>query len=103
MTDMPVNQPSAELQPELSPGLRPEIRNWCEVWRTCLQNVLGQVSGQPATFEISTAPVPTSDSDVLFSVVAGGAVRGEMTLRLPAASGTRLAQKLLSETGAAGE
>ncbi len=76
----------------------PELRNWCETWKTCLQNVLSQVSGQPAAFEISSQPVPAADSDVWYTVVAGGAVHGEMTLRLPAASGTRLAQKFLSET-----
>jgi flagellar motor switch protein FliN/FliY len=47
--------------------------------------------------------VPAADSDVWYTVVAGGAVHGEMTLRLPAASGTRLAQKFLSETEPAAE
>lgn len=81
-----------------APELRAELRNWCEAWKTCLQNVLSQVSGQPAAFEISSEPLPTADSDAWYTVVAGGAVHGEMTLRLPAASGTRLAQKFLGET-----
>ncbi len=94
MTDSPENNvPGA---PAKNPA--PELRNWCETWKTCLQNVLSQVSGQPAAFEISSQPVPAADSDVWYTVVAGGAVHGEMTLRLPAASGTRLAQKFLSET-----
>ncbi|MFI5090968.1 MAG: FliM/FliN family flagellar motor switch protein [Terriglobales bacterium] len=38
-----------------------------------------------------------------YTVVAGGAVHGEMTLRLPADSGTRLAQKFLGETKPAAE
>ncbi len=81
-----------------APELRTELRNWCEAWKTCLQNVLSQVSGQPAPFEISSEPLPTADSDAWYTVVAGGAVHGEMTLRLPAASGTSLAQKFLGET-----
>ena len=85
------------------PELRLDLRNWCEAWKTCLQNVLSQVAGQLAAFEISSQPVPAADSDVWYTVVAGGAVRGEMTLRLPAASGTRLAQKFLSESEPAAE
>jgi flagellar motor switch protein FliN/FliY len=81
-----------------APALRPELSNWCEAWKTCFQNVLSQISGQPAVFEISSQPLPATDSDVWYTVVAGGAVHGEMSLRLPTASGTRLAQKLLSET-----
>src|SRR5713226_1439628 len=94
MTDSPENNvPGA---PAKNPA--PKLRNWCETWKTCLQNVLSQVSGQPAAFEISSQPVPAADSDVWYTVVAGGAVHGEMTLRLPAASGTRLAQKFLGES-----
>jgi flagellar motor switch protein FliN/FliY len=81
-----------------APALRTELHNWCEAWKTCFQNVLSQISGQPAVFEVSPQPLPATDSDVWYTVVAGGTVHGEMSLRLPAASGTRLAQKLLSET-----
>jgi flagellar motor switch protein FliN len=94
-------EPRPEPRSELHHELRPELRNWCEAWKTCLQNVLAQVSGtaseKPAAFEISSQPLPGADSDVWYTVVAGGAVHGEMTLRLPAASGTRLAQKFLGE------
>jgi flagellar motor switch protein FliN/FliY len=98
MTDVP-DAPAKNPAPEL----RTELRNWCEAWRTCLQNVLSQVSGQPATFEVSPQPLAAADSDVWYTVVAGGSVHGEMTLRLPAASGTRLAQKFLGETEPAAE
>lgn len=93
MTDTPIvasNNPGSEL--------RIELRNWCEAWKTCLQNVLSQVSGQPTVFEISSEPLPAADADVWYTVVAGGAVHGEMALRLPAASGARLARKFLGET-----
>jgi len=101
--DAPAKNPAPKLRTELRSELRSELRNWCEAWKTCLQNVLSQVSGQPAAFEISSQPVPAGDSDVWYTVVAGGAVHGEMTLRLPAASGTRLAQKFLSEAEPAAE
>jgi flagellar motor switch protein FliN len=83
-----------------NPGseLRTDLRNWCEAWKTCLQNVLSQVSGQPSVFEISSELLAVADADVWYAVVVGGAVHGEMTLRLPAASGARLARKLLGET-----
>ena len=105
VSDTPATNPTperqAEPQAETRPELRPELRNWCEAWQTCLQNVLSQVSGtapgKSAVFEIASQPLPVADFDVWYTVVAGGAVHGEMTLRLPAASGTRLAQKFLGE------
>ena len=93
MTDAPVDSPA--------PELRSELRNWCEAWKTCLQNVLSQVSGQPIAFEISSQRPASTASDLWYTVVAGGATHGEMTLRLAAASGTRLARKFLGETGPA--
>ena len=106
MTDVPdaaANDPAPVLHAEL----HAELRNWCEAWKTCLQNVLSQISGdasgQPAAFEISSEPLPSTDSDLWYTVVAGGAAHGEMTLRLPAASGTRLAQKFVGETEPAPE
>jgi flagellar motor switch protein FliN len=80
--------------------LRSDILKWCEAWQTCFQNVLTQVSGSSgpaAVFEISSEPLLAAASDVWYTIAAGGAIRGEMTLRLPAASGTRLALKFLGE------
>jgi flagellar motor switch protein FliN len=91
--DASAHNPGSEPRPEI----RPEIRNWCEAWKTCLQNVLSQVSGQPIAFEISLQPLATTGSDLWYTVVAGGATHGEMTLRLSPASGTRLAKKFLGE------
>jgi flagellar motor switch protein FliN/FliY len=102
MTDVP-DAPANNPAPVLHAELHAELRNWCEAWKTCLQNVLSQVSGQPAAFEISSEPLPSTDSDLWYTVVAGGAAHGEMTLRLPAASGTRLAQKFVGETEPAPE
>ena len=93
MTDAPGKSPASVLRIELS--------NWCEAWETCFKKVLTQISGQATVFEVSSQSLPLTDSDVWYTVVAGGAVHGEMTLRLSAASGTRFAQKLLSETASA--
>src|SRR5208337_3583004 len=90
MTDASAKSPASALRPELS--------NWCEAWETCFKKVLAQITGQPTVFEIACQSLAVSDSDVWYTVVAGGAVHGEMSLRLPAASGTRLAQKFLCET-----
>jgi flagellar motor switch protein FliN len=92
MTDDPANNPASEL--------RPELRAWCDAWKACLENVLSQVSGKSNVFEVSDQPLITADSDIWFMVVAGGATRGEMALRLSAASGTRLARNFLGETEA---
>ena len=78
--------------------LNPELKAWFEAWETCTQTVLSQIFGHPVTFETPSEAPPGADSDLWYTVVAGGALRGEMTLRLPAASGTRLAQKFLQET-----
>jgi flagellar motor switch protein FliN len=97
MTDIPdafPHQPASEARAEA----RPELRNWCEAWKSCFQNVLTQVAGRPHIFEISSQPLSAAESDVWYTVVAAGAAHGEMTLRLPAASGTRLAQKFLGES-----
>src|SRR5208282_3932295 len=97
MTNVPV-APANNRAPALHAELRTELINWCEAWRTCLQNVLSQVSGQPNTFETSFQPLPTSDSDLCYTVTAAGAVHGEMSLRLPVASANRLARRFLGET-----
>jgi flagellar motor switch protein FliN/FliY len=91
MTETPGKQPTAELQA------------WLEVWKTCTQNVLSQVSAPAVTFEVAPEPLPPADSDLWYTVVAGGAVRGEMSLRLPSASAARMAQKFLGETEPAPE
>jgi len=101
MTDIP-EASDRNPPPEPQRELRAELRNWCEGWKSCLQNVLTQVSGKTSpTFETSVQPLAATDTDVWYTVVAGGAVHGEMTLRLPAATGTRLAQMFLGESAPA--
>lgn len=78
--------------------LSPELSAWLAGWEQCLQTVLSQVTAQPVAFDVSADALPGADSDLWFTVVAGGAVRGEMSLRLPAATAMRLAQRFLQET-----
>jgi flagellar motor switch protein FliN len=83
--------------------LTPQLRTWLDAWKTCAQNVLSQVSAQTIAFEIASQPLPTIDSDLWYTVVAGGAVRGEMSLRFSSASAMRLAQTFLGESDPAQE
>lgn len=77
--------------------LTPQQQTWFEIWKTCTEQVLSQVAGQPMAFELSAEPLATVETDLWYTVVAGGAAQGEMTLRLAAASAARLAQKFLGE------
>ena len=83
--------------------LKPELKVWFDTWNSCVQGVLSQIFGQPVTFELSAEPLAAADSDLWYTVTAAGAVHGEMSLRLPIDSGTRLAQKFLGETEPAPE
>jgi flagellar motor switch protein FliN/FliY len=82
----------------------PGVRAWLEAWRTSTQNVLAQVSSQTIAFDISLDDLPPqAESDLLFTVVAGGSVHGEMALRVPSSSAVRLTQKFLGEVEPAAE
>src|SRR5882757_5685260 len=83
---------------EAAKELSAEQRVWLEAWETCTQVVISQITGQPVVFEVAPEAVPGEASDIWYTMVVGGAVRGEMTLRLPSASAVRLAQKFLQET-----
>jgi flagellar motor switch protein FliN/FliY len=88
---------------EAAKELSAEQKAWLEAWETCTQMVISQITGQPVVFEVAPEAVPGEASDIWYTMVVGGAVRGEMTLRVPAASAVRLAQKFLQETEPAPE
>ncbi len=77
---------------------KPELEAWLDAWRSCTQDVLSQISGQPTVFETIFETLATAESDLRYTVVAAGAVQGEMAVRLSEASGQRLAGKFLGET-----
>jgi flagellar motor switch protein FliN len=91
MTDDASERPKLELRADLLP--------WSEAWRTCAQNVISQTSGQPQAFELTSTAFDAADSDLRYTVVAAGAVQGEMSLRLHQASGIWLARRFLGEIG----
>jgi flagellar motor switch protein FliN/FliY len=80
---------------------KPEIQAWFEAWRSCTQDVLSQVTSQANVVELAVEPFAADDSDLRYTITAGGAVQGEMALRLSQRSGLILARKLLGETGPA--
>ena len=88
---------------EATKELSAEQKTWFEVWERCTQTVISQITGQPVVFEVAPEAAPGAASDIWYTVVVAGAVRGEMTLRFPATSGVRLAQKFLQETEPAPE
>jgi flagellar motor switch protein FliN len=78
-----------------APSLSPPAIIWLEGWKTCIQTVLSQTTGKALVFETISEPLAKLDSDLWFTVVVAGVVRGEMALRLPAVTAIRLAQKFL--------
>lgn len=78
-----------------------ELQGWFEVWKTCVQDVLSQISGQPNTFETIFESLAATDSDLSYTIVVSGAVQGEMAVRLGASSGLRLASRFLGESESA--
>lgn len=78
-------------------ALKPELQAWVDAWKTCTQNVLTQVSGHPNIFEVVTEPFAAVDTDLRYTIVAAGAVQGEIAFCLPLLSAIRLARKFLGE------
>ena len=76
---------------------KPEFKTWFDAWKSCTQDVLAQVSGQPTVFETASEPFAAGESDLRYTVAASGAVQGEMGLRLSESSALRLARKFVGE------
>jgi flagellar motor switch protein FliN len=91
-------------------ALHPELSQFIQAWVESLGQVLGQIAGSPLPFmALPEAPAELAESgagdlrsnDLWIMGVCAGGLRGEMSLRLPAASGLRLAQIFTSELPAA--
>jgi flagellar motor switch protein FliN/FliY len=78
-----------------------DARAYMQVWAESLAQVLGQVAGSPFAVEsLPEAPAevqPPQESDLRIILVAAGALRGEMSLRIPRDAVLALAQLFLSE------
>lgn len=92
---------SASPAPEVPPS-DTDARPYMQVWAESLSQVLGQVAGSPFLVEyLTTAPaeaLPPQETDLQVILVAAGALRGEMSLRIPRVAVLALAQLFLSET-----
>jgi flagellar motor switch protein FliN/FliY len=72
-----------------------------QVWAESMAQVLGQVAGSPYAVEcLPASPAeapPTQESDLRVIIVVAGALRGEMSMRIPLAAVLGVAQLFLSE------
>lgn len=86
----------------VAPVLTAEVKDFLDFWADSFAQVLGTVRGKPSRVEVrlegppELAVKPQTDINIL--LLPGGALRGEMNLRLPRASAVRLGQTLMAET-----
>jgi flagellar motor switch protein FliN len=96
-------EPAASVPAALvfSPPPGVEASAYMQVWAESLAQVLSQVAGSPfvveAVPEVPAETPPAQESDLRVILVAAGALRGEMSLRLPRPAVLALAQLFLSE------
>lgn len=80
---------------------RPELAHFVETWLQTLGQALGEISGTPIPCAFLAEPLAefpaASDQDLWIIAACTGALRGEMSLRLPPTSAIRLAQIFMSE------
>jgi CheY-specific phosphatase CheX len=97
MTD----EPSSSSPASASTPPDADVRAYMQVWAESLSQVLGQVAGSPFAMEyLPETPAdvrPPQESDLRVILVAAGALRGEMSLRIPREAVLALAQLFLSE------
>jgi flagellar motor switch protein FliN len=97
MTDEPSPTPPSSTAPPLDADARP----YMQVWAESMAQVLGQIAGSPFAMEyLPEAPAeaqPPQESDLRVILVAAGALRGEMSLRIPRAAVLALAQLFVGE------
>ncbi len=78
-------------------GMERELQSWIDAWKISTEDVLFQVSGHPSKFEVVSEPPAAADTDLRYTIMAGGKVQGEMGLRLAEGAAIRLARKFLGE------
>ena len=80
---------------------RPDSTRYLQVWAELLGQVLSEISASTwsctVLAEASAESAPADASDLWIVVGCTGVLRGEMSLRVPAAAGSRLAQIFMSE------
>jgi len=79
-----------------------QVDEYVAAWSASLGQVVSQIAGATVAIEPARELPPdapaAADSDLYLLIVSAGAVRGEMSLRLPQATALALAQRLLGET-----
>lgn len=92
--------------PAQQPDTQSDPAEFLKIWKDSFSQVLGQITGSafPCAVEKETpADFTTAAENDLWVVIAcSGAVRGEMSLRLPAAAVLALAQIFMSEPATPG-
>lgn len=82
--------------------VRPDPTPFVQAWLDSLAHVLGQVSGSPLPWTALEESPPelaaSAENDLWILGVCSGGLRGETSLRIPAASTLRLAQIFMGET-----
>jgi len=77
---------------------------YLQVWAESFSQVMGQIAGSPVAGTVAEeAPadlLPAAESDLWAMVTSTGGLRGEMAMRLAAATVLRLAQTFMSEPAA---
>ena len=101
MTDEPSSTPSLPSAPLADA----DARSYLQLWAESVAQVLGQIAG--AAFVMESLPEtpaetqpprePPQENDLGMVIVAAGALRGEMSLRIPRASALGVAQLFLGE------
>ena len=87
--------------PLSTPSSDGEALPFMQVWAESMAQVLGQVAGSPYAVKcLPASPAeapPTQESDLRVIIVVAGALRGEMSMRIPRAAVLGVAQLFLSE------
>lgn len=83
------------------PGLQTETSDFLQVWSDSFSQVVGQIAGAAFPFELRSGASPDlsagAETDSWMIAACSGSLRGEMSLRIPAATALRLSQIFMSE------
>jgi flagellar motor switch protein FliN len=100
MTETAGNMRQENARPE---NARQELEH-VQTWARALGEVLGQITSAPVSTAVSNESPPevaATENDVWILAAFSGGLRGELALRLPAASAVQLARVFMSEPGGA--
>jgi flagellar motor switch protein FliN len=100
MTETAGNMRQENARPE---NARQELEH-VQTWARALGEALGQITSAPVSTAVSNEAPPevaATENDVWILAAFSGGLRGELALRLPAASAVQLARVFMSEPGGA--